>query len=386
MENFVYESPTKIVFGKDQIDSLKTLLQERNVQRMLLVYGKKSIKTLGIYDKIQDIVSTLNIRLFEESGVRPNPELSSVISGRKTAIENGVDFILAVGGGSVIDCAKAIAFSVFKKEEKLWDVFVKKDVVNRALPLGVVVTLAATGSETNGNTVISNDELREKRSIKNDHLIPEFAIIDPSYTLNVPQEQTVAGSIDIMMHVFEQYFSPTKRTETSDYMSIGILRSVLENTTRYLNGENDYDTRANLSWASTIALNWILQQGKTGDWASHRLSYPPTSEYDLTHGFALSAIYPTWLKMAVKHNDKAMRPRLETLGRELFDAESAEETIGAIVELFQSWGAPTSLAAYGVRLHQDQIHRYAEQVTALGPIGNVFKIDRKLATTFYENT
>ncbi len=384
MENFVYESPTKIVFGKNQIETLKTLLQEKNVKRMLLVYGRKSIKKLGIYDAIQDIVSTLDIRLFEEANVRPNPELKSVKSGRKKAIDSGVDFILAVGGGSVIDCAKAIAFSVFKKEEKIWDVFLKNDVVSRAIPLGVVVTLAATGSETNGNTVISNDELREKRSIKNDHLIPEFAIIDPSYTLNVSKEQTIAGSIDIMMHVFEQYFSPTKRTETSDYMSIGVLQSVIENTERYLKGQNDYDTRANLSWASTIALNWILQQGKTGDWASHRLSYPPTSEHGLTHGYALSAIYPTWLKMALERNEEAMRPRLKTLGRTLFGEDDAEKTIEAIGGRFKAWGAPTSLSEYGVNLHQDQIHRYAKQVTRLGSIGNVFKIDRKLAETFYE--
>ncbi len=384
MENFVFHSPAKMVFGKDQVERLPELLKSHDVKKMLLVYGRKSIKELGIYDKVQDIADELGIELYEESGVRPNPELESVKSGRRTVIQHGIDFILAAGGGSVIDCAKAIAFAAFKKEDAIWDVFLKKSQVHRAIPLGVIVTLAATGSETNGNTVISNDAKRAKRSIKNQALIPQFAIIDPSYTMHVDRYHTVAGSIDIMMHIFEQYFSPTKRTETSDYMSLGILKSVIENTNKLLLEGEDYHTRANISWASTLALNWILQQGKKGDWASHRLVYPPAAKHGLTHGYSLSAMQPTWMRMALERNEEAMRPRLEQLGTEVFSKETSESTIEAIEILFNSWGAPTSIEDLGIEIDDEDAIKFARQATLLGPIGNMFTIDEYMAEAFYK--
>ncbi len=383
MQNFIYQSPTRIVFGKDQLQQLPTMLKEAEVSSLLLVYGRESIKRLGIYDRIKEITDELGIALCEESGVRPNPELKSVKSGRRKIIEHGVDFILAAGGGSVIDAAKAMAFAAFKPEEEIWRVYQRRLDINRAIPLGVVLTLSATGSETNGNTVLSNDVLEEKRSIKHDALVPRFAIIDPDYTRTVPTHHTIAGSVDILMHLFEQFFSPTPRTETGDYLLLGVMQSVLENTDRYLEGDNSYETRANLSWAATLALNWILQQGRQGDWASHKLVYPPSAKYDLTHGFSLSAMQPVWMRMALEANPGAMGPRLKQLGRRLFGVHTPEATIEAIVERFDAWGAPVKLSDLGVTLSEAECERFASQVTDTGGLGHMFRLGFNEALEFY---
>ncbi|MFW5893210.1 MAG: iron-containing alcohol dehydrogenase, partial [Bacillota bacterium] len=279
MENFEFRSPTNVVFGKDQLEKLPELLKRRKVKKLLLVYGRESIKRLGIYQRIHTLCEETGVEVYEESGVRPNPDIASVYSGRRTVLENGIDFILAAGGGSVIDAAKAIAFSVHMEEKDIWRTYLKEVEIKKAMPLGTVLTLAATGSETNGNTVLSNDEKNDKRGLASPHLIPAFSIIDPAHTFSVPRHHTFAGSIDIMMHIFEQYFSPTKRTETADHMALGILKSVIENTHRIKEGSDDYDTRANISWAATLAWNWILSKGKVGDWATHRISYPFTMRY-----------------------------------------------------------------------------------------------------------
>ncbi len=318
MKNFEYQSLTKIIFGKDEISKLDRELEAYNVKKMLLVYGKNSIKNLGIYKQVLFICENLGIEIFEESNVRPNPDMTSVRSGINTCKKNDIDFVLAAGGGSVVDCAKAIAFGTLYDGDP-WDVYLLKDNAKSSLPLGVIITLAATGTETNGNSVISNDETNEKRSVAYKFSIPKFAIIDPTYTLSVSRHHVIAGSIDIMMHVFEQYFSNTVRTETSDYMSMGIIKSVIENTKKYLNGEDSYETRANISWASTIGLNWILGVDKVGDWATHRLSYPITKEYEITHGYALALIFTSWIRVALKYNSVTMIPRLKTLGEMIFD-------------------------------------------------------------------
>jgi len=321
MDNFIYDPKTKIIFGQNQILALKEELPRLNVKKLLLVYGQSSIQKLGIYDEIFKITKDLGIVVFEEANVRPNPDVSSVRSGINTCRNNEIDFVLAAGGGSVIDCAKAIAFGVFYDGD-VWDIYLRKADSHQSLPIGVVITLAATGSETNGNSVLSNDETGQKLSVKYDISRPAFAVIDPSYTLSVNEHHTFAGSIDMMMHIFEQYFSPSLRTDTSDYMSLGVVKSIIENTRRILSGHDDYQVRANLSWASTLAWNWILGVDKVQDWATHRLSYPVTKEYGTTHAYALALLFPSWMKVALSHNPEVMVPKLSMLGRELFDVSN----------------------------------------------------------------
>ena len=382
MKNFEYQSLTKIIFGKDEISKLERELQDFDVKKMLLVYGRSSIKNNDIYNKVTSICNRLGIEMFEESNVRPNPDISSVRRGINTCKSNSIDFVLAAGGGSAIDCAKAIAFGTLYDGDP-WDVYLLKDHATDSLPLGVIITLAATGTETNGNSVISNDATNEKRSVAYPFSIPKFAIIDPSYTLSVDRHHVIAGSIDIMMHVFEQYFSNTERTETSDYMSMGIIKSVIENTERYLNGEDSYETRANLSWASTIGLNWILGVDKVGDWATHRLSYPITKEYDITHGYALALIFTSWIRVALKYNSITMIPRLVTLGEMIFNESDYSKVPKKLEDLFVSWGAKVKLSDELKDVTESKIDELIKTALALGSVGTVVKIDIEKAKEIF---
>ena len=378
MKNFEYSSPTKILFGKNQISKLESQLLEYNVKKLLLVYGKTSIKISGIYDLIITTCKNLNIEVYEESNVRSNPEMASVKSGIETCQKNDIDFILAAGGGSVIDCAKAIGFGTLYNGD-IWDVYLRKDDATISLPIGVIITLAATGTETNGNSVISNDETSEKRSVMYSFSIPKFAIIDPSYTMTVSKYHTIAGSMDIILHILEQYFSNTLRTETSDYMSIGVIKSVIENTNRILNGEDSYETRANISWASTIGLNWILGIDKLGDWATHRLSYAITKEYGITHGYALVLIFTSWIRVALKHNKATMKPKLALLGILIFKEKDYSKVPDKIDTLFAGWGANIRLSQEKLNITEQNIEELIENALALGSVGTVIEVNYDIA-------
>ncbi len=383
MINFTYQNPTQIVFGKDQINALETLMRPYQKKTVLLVYGRQSIKDLGVYDHIVKTFNKLQITLVEEANVRPNPSMQSVLSGREKCIANKVDFVLAAGGGSVLDAAKAIAFAATMEKDDVWRVFLRETDAEKALPIGTILTLAATGSEANGNTVITNDDTEEKRSVAYPFLFPAFSIIDPAYTLSVNKHYTIAGSVDVIMHVFEQYFSPTDRTETSDYMALGVVKSVIENTERILQGDDEYQTRANISWAATLGLNWLLQAGKIGDWATHRLSYPIPQRFGITHGFALSAIFPAWMETALAHNPEVMTKRLAFLGRELFGEDDAPRVIDHVRNLFARLGAPTTLQEAGCDLDEGTMDYFVQNALALGPVGTVIEIEETKARELF---
>lgn len=383
MKNFTYSSPTRIHFGQNQIEKLLNELTNYKGKTILLVYGMGSIKRNDIYSEIMKVTNELEINVIEESNVASNPDISSVRSGIKKCIDNDVKFVLAAGGGSVIDCAKAIAFGVYA-EGDIWDIYMRKADSKNALPLGVVITLAATGTETNGNSVISNRELDDKRSVAYPFSIPQFAIIDPAYTLTVNKHHTIAGSLDVIMHILEQYFSNTTRTETSDYMSIGVIKSVIENTKRILDGDNSYDNRSNISWASTIGLNWILGVDKKGDWATHRLSYALTKEYGTTHGYALVLIYTSWMRVALKYNKETMTRKLNMLGENLFDTKTPETTINAIEKLFNSFGANTNFKDEKISMDENKMDDLIKNVLTLGTIGTVVKIDEGKAMEIFK--
>ncbi len=384
MKNFSYNSPTKIVFGKDQIQALPNLLKEHSVKKLLFVYGKSSIKKLGIYDEVLKMCKDLTIEVIEEGGVRPNPSLDSVLSGRKKALQHDVDFVLAAGGGSAIDAAKAMAFAVFMEEADVWKAYTREKNPTKALPIGTILTLAATGTETNGNTVVTNDQANKKYGIAHPFLRPVFSIIDPSYTMSVDHHHSIAGSVDIMMHVFEQYFCNTTRTETADHMAVGVLKSVIENVNRLLDGEDDYETRANLSWASTIGWSHLLQQGKVGDWATHRLSYPLTADYGITHGFALSSLHTAWMEVALKYNEATMSSRLKFLADELFGGCDFKEVPERLSDIYKSFDAPTSLKEAGLKLNDKDLEKLAKDTVSLGDVGTVIKIDQQRALEIFK--
>lgn len=292
MENFHLTMPTDIYFGKDSIKKITKGLNQ--YKKILLVAGSGSIKKNGVYEKVTQQLDSMKVKWVELWGVVPNPDIEKVREGIKLIKENDLQFILAVGGGSVIDTAKAIATG-FYYEKDPWELFYDERKVQKALPIGVVLTLPATGSETNGNSVISNRETREKLAIHNDILRPRFAILDPQFTYTLPPIQTAAGSADILAHIFEQYFSNSK-AYMIDRISESIMKTVIKYTPIALEEPENYEARSELMYASTLALNGLLSSGKITDWATHAMEHEVSATHDITHGVGLAILFPSWMK------------------------------------------------------------------------------------------
>lgn len=266
MQNFTFFNPTKLIFGKGQLEQLKTEVPKYG-RKVLLVYGGGSIKRNGLYDQVISLLKEIDVEVFELSGVEPNPRLSTVQKGVDICRTEGIEFILAVGGGSVIDGTKAIAAGA-KYEGETWDLMTRKAVATEAIPFGTVLTLAATGSEMNAGSVITNWETKEKYGWGSAVTFPQFSILDPVNTYTVPRDQTVYGIVDMMSHVFEHYFHLQENTLLQDRMCESLLITVMETAPKLLEDLENYEHRATILYNGTMALNGMLSMGYHGDWAS----------------------------------------------------------------------------------------------------------------------
>lgn len=350
MMNFRFEVPTSIIFGKGQVDALALEILKYS-SRVLLVYGGGSIKQNKLYDKIVSIFKQNNIFFAELSGVKPNPRVSSVREGIDLCRKNDLGFILAVGGGSVIDCSKAIAAGVNYTGD-VWDFMIKNIKPSNPLPIGTILTLAATGSEMNAGAVISNDDTMEKIPMRDDSLKPKFSILDPELTFSVNSKHTAAGIADIMSHIFEQYFSQEEGTEIQDNLAEAMLKTCIINGPKAYHNPLDYDARANLMWTSSLALNGLLNCGKGwGDWATHIIEHELSAFYDITHGEGLAIIHPFWMSYIL--NDSNAH-KFASIGKNVFsitdgnDMEIALQTIEAIRNFFNSIDLPSKLSQVGI--------------------------------------
>ncbi|KOO52723.1 iron-containing alcohol dehydrogenase [Priestia koreensis] len=374
MNGFELYNTTRLVFGEGKIDKLGELIQPFG-KRVLLVYGGGSIKKFGLYEQVKNKLSAMGATVEELSGIEPNPRLSTVNEGIRICRENDIQFILAIGGGSVIDAAKAIAAGALYDGD-VWDFTIGKAVIQQALPLGTLLTLAATGSEMNGGAVITNLETKQKRTMGSKLLYPKFSIVDPTYTLTVPANQTVNGIVDIMSHVFEQYFSQTPSTPLQDRFAEGILLTVIENGERVLANSQDYDARANLLLAGTYAMNGTLPTGVTADWATHVIEHEVSAIYDIPHGEGLAILFPNWMKYVYKERlekfvQYAVRVwNVETTGKT--EDEIALEGIYATQSYFKKLGAPTCLGEVGI--DNTYFERMANEAVQFGKIGNFKKL------------
>lgn len=345
MENFRHKIETEIRFGIDSIKDLREIIQQFG-QNVLLVYGGGSIKRNGIYDKVYELLNGFNI--IECSGIEPNPRIESVEKGSKLCKENHIDVVLAVGGGSVIDCAKAICVGAFFEGDNYWDLVTVKGIKRKALPLVDILTLSATGSEFDGGGVISNLKTNEKMG--NSFTYPVVSICDPVYTYSVNKYQTAAGSIDIMSHIIEGYFSRTMDVDLSEGIAETVLKSVIKNLPIALEKPDDYTARANLMMASSIACSGIPEYGKeyTG-WVCHALEHELSAYYDITHGVGLAILTPRWMKY-ILDKDKTMLPRFVKFAKNVFNLEDEDELklaykgIDALDSFFRSTGIPMSLS------------------------------------------
>lgn len=345
--DFDFCTPTRVLFGKDKINELPKVLGAFG-KKVLLVYGGGSIKKNGIYTKIQELLKDFD--LFELSGVEPNPRVSSVRAGAKICKEQNIDVVLAVGGGSVLDCSKIICDAAFYDGDA-WDLVIEGSKITKALPLVSILTLAATGSEFDCGAVISNPDTNEKIGILNPLNFPKVSILDPTYTLTVNKKHTAAGCADIMSHIFEQYMVDGTNM-VSESLCEGILRTVVKfGKIAYDNGD-DYTARANLMWASSLACNGICALGSDmAAWVCHAIEHELSAFYDITHGEGLAILTPQVMRYTLNDRTKA---RYAAFARRVFnisesdDKLAAEIGINALEEFFASIGLPKTLPEVGI--------------------------------------
>lgn len=379
MNNFIFHNPTKLIFGRGQLSQLRTQLAPYG-RRLLLVYGGGSIKRSGLYDEVMTILREMGAQVHELPGVEPNPRLSTVHKGIAICRQEQIDFILAVGGGSVIDCTKAIAVGA-KYDGDIWEIITHKGKATGALPFGTVLTLAATGSEMNGGSVITNWETQEKLGWSAEpYSFPAFSILDPVYTFTVPRNQTVYGVVDMMSHALEQYFHTAENTPLVDRWIESLLRTVMEAAPKAVANPEDYAARETLLFCGTMALNDFLAMGTGGgDWATHGIEHAVSAVYDIPHGGGLAILHPNWMKYCLDTNPA----RFAQLAVRVFDVDPAGRTdrevgLEGIERLRQFWnsiGAPSRLADFGIG--DDQIPVMAEKAVAHRRQLGVF---RKLTT------
>ncbi len=377
MKNFMFYNPTKLVFGKGELEKLPTLIPAK-VQKVLVVYGGGSIKKNGIYEQVLQYLKSRNIDVLELSGVEPNPRLTTVIKGADICKQENVDFLLAVGGGSVIDCTKTISAAA-KYDGNPWDLVTKKAKPQEVIPFGTVLTLAATGSEMNSGAVITNWETNEKHGWGSPLLFPQFSILDPEHTYTVPENQTVYGIVDMMSHILEQYFHQATLSPVQDRMCEGVLKTIIETAPKLLADLHSYDQRETIMYAGTIALNGMLQMGYRGDWATHNIEHAVSAVYDIPHGGGLAIIFPNWMK----HNVDVDVARFKQFAIRVFDIspsgktdkEIALEGIDALINFWNSIGAPSKLADY--EIDDSKLDVMVDRAMINGPFGNFTKLERQ---------
>lgn len=371
---FSFYNPVKLIFGKGQLQAAKEELPKYG-KKVLLVYGGGSIKKNGLYDEVTQVLSEAGLEVFELAGVEPNPRISTAKKGIEICKAEGIDVLLAVGGGSVIDCTKLIA-SGAKYDGDAWDLVSRKAQPEDALPFGTVLTIAATGSEMNAGSVITNEETQEKYGWGSPLSFPKFSILDPTYTLSVPENHTVYGIVDMMSHIFEQYFNDATSTPVQDRMCEGVLKAVIETAPKLMDDLQSYEHRETIMFAGTMALNKFLEMGYRGDWGSHNIEHAVSAVYDIPHAGGLAILFPQWMR----HNVKVNPARFAQMAVRVFDVnpegkseeEIAYEGIDRLSAFWTSLGAPTRLNYYDI--DDSKIDSMVDKAMVYGEFGNFAKL------------
>jgi alcohol dehydrogenase len=362
MKDFDYYAPTKVVFGKNAEANVGQLVKAQNCKKVLVHYGSGSAKRSGLLDRVMDSLVKEGIDLVSLGGVVPNPRLSKVYEGIELCKREGVDFILAVGGGSVIDSAKAIGYGV-ANDCDVWDLYTGKAVHKGSLPVGVVLTIAAAGSEMSNSSVITNDAGGVKRGCNTDYGRCRFAIMNPELTSTLPQYQTQSGCADILMHTMERYFTTVQSMELTDSISEGLMRTVIRNAKVLMGDPGNYDARAEVMWAGSLSHNGLTGCGTVGDWACHQLEHELSGMFDVAHGAGLAAVWGSWARYVYKTNvARFAQFAVNVLGvpNDFDDQQkTALEGIAAMEDFFRSTGMPTSISGFGIELTAEQLHELA---------------------------
>ncbi len=385
MENFIFYPATKYVFGKGVENQVAEQLQAFGMKKPLVVYGKGSVVRSGLLDRVRKSLADAGIEHEEIGGIQPNPTDDKVYEGIALAKEKGIDSVLAVGGGSSIDTAKAIAAALLYDGD-FWDFYCGKAKVTKALPVGVVLTIPAAGSEGSGNTVITKISDMRKLGMGSDVLRPRFALMNPELTFTLPPYQTAAGITDMMAHIMERYFSNTPEVEITDRVAEGVLKAIITEAPKVMKNPEDYDARANIMWSGTLAHNGVCSGGRVEDWATHGLEHELSALYGVTHGAGLAVIFPAWMTYAMKENPA----KLAQFARRVFDVEEADdvkaaaEGIERLKTFLTSIGMPVNMKDLGIGNPDTDL--LAQKVTESkgASFGNYIKIDRDTAAKIYE--
>ena len=384
MENFAYYTPTKVVFGKDEEKNIGKLAKEFGAKKVLIHYGGGSAVRSGLIDKIKTSLTEESISFVELGGVKPNPRLSLIYEGIKLAKENSVDFILAVGGGSVIDSAKGIGYGIANPDiEDVWDLYIGKKKTQKCAPIGVVLTIAAAGSEMSGGSVVTKEDEQLKRSYGCDNARPKFAVMNPELTYTLPKYQIACGVVDIMMHTMERYFSPVGNLELTDKIAEGLLRTMIKYGKLSLENPHNYEARAEIMWASSLAHNGLTGCGGIGDWSTHQLEHDLGGVYDIAHGAGLSAVWGSWARYVYKENPKRFVQFAENVfGIEKIgtDEEVAIKGIEAMENFYKDIEMPISISETGINLSDKDVEILAEKCSNngtryIGSFKKLFKED-----------
>ena len=378
MHDFVYYTPTKIIFGKDTEQQCGGLIKAHKCRKVLIHYGGQSALRSGLVDRIKASLEAEGLAYVTLGGVVPNPRLSLIREGIELARREGVDFVLAVGGGSVIDSAKAIAYGA-ANEGDVWDYYMGKRKPDACLPIGCVVTIAAAGSEMSSSTVVTNEENGFKRSFKTDMARPAFAIMNPELTLTLPAFQTACGCVDILMHTMERYFGHGSNMDITDSISEGLMRTVMHHATVLRDTPAAYESRAEVMWAGSLSHNGLTGCGSDGgDWATHMIEHELSGMFDVAHGAGLSAIWASWARHVLPQRPDRFAlfaERVMGVARAESDTVTGLRGIEAMEEFFRSLNMPTSLKELDLTPADAQLAEMAEKaLVGKSHIGSVKKL------------
>jgi hypothetical protein len=386
MHNFEYFNNVKFIFGKDTVTKVGELVAAQG-KKVLLHYGGGSIKKSGLYDTIMKSLKESSLEVVELGGVVSNPRLSKVYEGIEVCKAEKIDFILAVGGGSVIDSAKAIAAGVHYDGD-VWDLYIGEGNVESTVPLGTILTIPAAGSEVSPNTIITKEEGQLKRGFSHISLRPVFSILNPELTFTLPEYQTTCGMVDMLAHTFERYFTTVRFVEVTDRMSEGLMKSIINIAPKLIADPNNYELRAEIMWAGTIAHNGLLGTGRIEDWASHMIEHEVSGIYDIAHGAGLSIVFPAWMKYVYKND----MPRFAQWANRVFDIEintfNLEETIlkgiNALERFYQSINMPIRLTDASIDI--ERIEEMADKATnnGAGTVGSFVELTRDDIVNIYK--
>lgn len=382
MDSFTYYSPTKVIFGRGCEKKLAAELREFGGKNILIVYGGTSAKKSGLLDKVERALDEAGLPYQSLGGVRPNPHLDLAERGARMARDCGADLILAVGGGSVIDTAKAVAIGAANPGTALWEFWLKKAKVEKSLPVGVILTISASGSETSDSAVLTNQETGEKRGLNSDCNRPRFALLDPELTFTLPRYQVACGVVDIMMHTMDRYFTPTEGNELTDELAEALLRVVIRNGPKALEDSHDYQAMSELMWAGSVSHNGLTGLGAVTDFATHQLGHELSAMFDVAHGASLSAVWGSWARYCYT----AKPERFARYARKVWRVECSDPQSAALrgiektVSYFRSLEMPVDFSGLKIGVQSEEtLRELADRCVFRGArkVGHFRELDRE---------